>query len=311
MRILILGAGAMGGYFGGRLVEAGQDVTFLVRDGRKAALDKNGLVINSPACGDFQAPVNAITAKDLAGQAPFDIVVLACKAYDLDASIEAIASAVGPKTAVLPFLNGLAHMEVLNKRFGAERVLGGVVRISATLGADGTINHHNDWRFITVGEQTGEMSDRVTSFVAAFGETAVVAAAVPHIMQEMWDKVVQLCTIATMTCLMRATVREIILAGGADMMVETLEESAAIAEKVGRRPSAAFLERARKVLTDVNNGVSASMLYDIERGGPIESDHILGYMLNVAKQYGVRAHILEVAHLHLKSYEQRRAADRL
>ncbi|RBD11056.1 oxidoreductase, partial [Xanthomonas oryzae pv. oryzae] len=143
MHILILGAGGTGGYFGGRLAQAGVDVTFLVREARAAQLQADGLRIRSPL-GDAQLQVAHVTAQDLpalVAQRPFDLVILSCKAYDLDSAIDAIAQAVGEQTTVLPILNGLRHYAALDERFNAARVLGGLCFISATKGEHGEILH--------------------------------------------------------------------------------------------------------------------------------------------------------------------------
>ena len=186
MRILVLGAGAMGGYFGGRLVEAGADVTFLVREGRKKALGERGLVIDSPV-GNLAVPVHAITGAELASEKPFDVVLFTCKAYDLDDAVNAIAPAISDKTAVLPVLNGMSHMDVLNQRFGRDRVWGGLAKIAAQLLPDGTIKHLNDWRYLVFGTQSGEITPLVKDFSAAFGKTAAEAQAVANITHAMWE----------------------------------------------------------------------------------------------------------------------------
>lgn len=145
-------------YFGGRLAEAGADVSFLVRDGRKQKLDAEGLRIESPY-GDAHLQVKAIVAGDVTPD--FDFVILTCKAYDLSDAVDTIAGAVGPQTTVLPLLNGIAHMAVLNVRFGQNRVLGGSAKIQANVAAGGTVRQLNDWRYLTIGEQNGTMSKRV------------------------------------------------------------------------------------------------------------------------------------------------------
>src|SRR6476619_7075840 len=139
MRTLIVGAGATGGYFGGRLLEAGRDVTFLVRPRRAAQLAERGLVITSPV-GDVRLPTPPTVQAD-ALREPFDVVLLSCKAYDLDDAIASFAPAVGPETVILPLLNGMRHVDTLETRFGADAVLGGLCMISSTLDDDGTIRH--------------------------------------------------------------------------------------------------------------------------------------------------------------------------
>ncbi len=258
MRILCLGAGAIGGYFGGRLVEGGANVEFLVRENRQKQLRADGLRIESKY-GNVQVPVTAVTDKEAKG--PYDIVLLTCKAYDLPNAMATIAPFVGEKTAVLPLLNGVAHIEILNAKFGKERVLGGVAKIAATLTPDGLIKHLNDWRYITFGEQSGEMSPRVVQLKEAFDKTSVIASAVPHIMQAMWEKVVHLSTVAGMTCTMRASVGDIARTrDGSELMIELLERNAEIAGREGHRPSDAFLAEYRQLFNDRTSTYTASML---------------------------------------------------
>jgi 2-dehydropantoate 2-reductase len=306
MRILCLGAGAIGGYFGGRLVEGGANVEFLVRENRQKQLRADGLRIESKY-GNVQVSVTAVTDKEAKG--PYDIVLLTCKAYDLANALATIAPFVGAKTAVLPLLNGVAHIEILNAKFGKERVLGGVAKIAATLTPDGVIKHLNDWRYITFGEQSGEMSARVAQLKEAFDKTSVMASAVPNIMQAMWEKVVHLSTVAGMTCAMRASVGDIARTrDGTELMIELLERNAEIAGREGHRPSDAFLAEYRQLFHDQTSTYTASMLRDIERNGPVEADHILGFMLEKAKQHGVDPSLHRFIYVHLQAYEQRRAA---
>src|SRR5215470_17416960 len=153
MRFLMVGAGAIGGYFGGRLLEAGRDVTFLVRPGRAARLAANGLVLTSPA-GDASLPSPpTVLAPEL--RDAFDVVILTCKAFDLDAAIESVAPAVGPDTAVVPLLNGMRHLDELDARFGPARVLGGACFISARLDDAGRVVHASDFHRLAFGERSG------------------------------------------------------------------------------------------------------------------------------------------------------------
>jgi 2-dehydropantoate 2-reductase len=164
-KILVLGVGGIGSYFGGRLAESGADVTFLVREGRRKILSEHGLRIESPF-GDAQLAVKTAVVSEVTPI--YDAVVLTCKAYDLDAAVAAIAPAVAPTGYVLPFLSGLAHIHVLNRKFGRDRVLGGAAKIQSTLTPDGAVRQFNDWRTLTFGEQSGKMTDRVKERAALF-----------------------------------------------------------------------------------------------------------------------------------------------
>jgi len=310
MKILCLGAGAIGGYFGGRLVEAkAADVTFLVREGRRKQLAADGLRVES-TYGNFALPVATVGEGEI--KAPADYVLLTCKAYDLDSAIASIRPAVGPNTAVIPLLNGLSHMDTLNAAFGRERVLGGIAKIGITLQPDGLIRHLNDWRFLTYGEQDGVISPRAAALKAAFDKTSVVADAVPDITHQMWEKLVHLASIAAMTTLMRSNVGEIARApGGIALMQDMFARNAAIATKAGYPPSAGFMDTFNKLFADTTGTYTASMLRDIERKGPVEADHIIGFMLARAEEFGVDPSLHRIAYIHLKAYEQRRAAGRL
>jgi 2-dehydropantoate 2-reductase len=310
MRILVLGAGALGGYFGGRLLEAGLDVAFLVRDRRRAQLERDGLRIESPF-GALRRPVTPLSPRDAAHG--WDIVLLACKAYDLDDAIAAIRPAVDARTAVLPVLNGISHIGTLQRAFGAERVLGGIAKIQATLAPDGTVRHLNDWLWLTFGEMDGRMGGRVQALAdAAAGAAGMVAAAVPDIAFRLWEKLVHLGTSAVCTVLLRANVGEIARSpGGADLMRRVLERNAAIAAANGHPMRDAFLEEYRGLFSDPASAYSASILRDLEAGGRIEGDHILGVLLDAAKRAGVPHELHEAAFLNAKAYEQRRDAGRL
>src|SRR6185437_12146588 len=185
MRILVLGAGAVGGYFGGRLAEAGRDVSFLVRPARQAVLAERGLVVASPL-GDFRVTARTVAAERVDG--PYDLVLLTAKHYDLDAAIAAIGPAVGPATAILPLLNGLVHLDRLEAAVGAEHVLGGVAYVGAALTPEGGIRHHNRLSGIAFGERGGGRSARIEAIAAEFAGTKVEAPGEADILVDMWEK---------------------------------------------------------------------------------------------------------------------------
>ena len=309
-RILVLGAGGIGGYFGGRLAETGADVTFLVREGRRKILAEHGLQIESPF-GDAQLAVKTVVAPNLAPI--YDAVVLTCKAYDLDTAVAAIAPAVAPAGYVLPFLNGIAHIDVLNQRFGQHRVLGGTAKIQSTRTSNGAIRQFNDWRTLTFGEQSGEMTERVRALAALFAAAkGVEAFAVADIVQRMWEKLVHLSTAAAMTCLMRANVGEIVRTpNGRELFLDQLRCSAAIAATNGHAPSEDFMKSWEETFSQRDSQYETSMLRDVERGGPTEVEHVLGFMLNKAREANIAHRTLLLAYTHIKAFEQRHAAGRL
>ena len=305
MRILVLGAGAVGGYFGGRLAEAGVDVTFLVRTARAALLKENGLIIKSPT-GDLRLPVQVATEDMLAGK--FDLVLLTAKAYDLDQAIAAIRPAVGPGTAILPVLNGLGHLDRLDAAFGAQRVLGGVAYIGATLTVDGVVRHLNRIHGITFGERGGGVSERAEKIARAFVATRFDAWASDDILLDMWEKFVMITSLAGMNCLMRGLVGEIIAAeDGESLMLDLLGECQAVAASSGYPPRPQHQER-RMMLTERGSDNAASMLRDLEAGHRTESEAVLGDMLRRARALGIATPLLRIAACHLQVHEKRLAA---
>lgn len=304
MKILVLGAGGIGGYFGGRLAAAGADVTFLVRPRRAEQLKQNGLVIKSPR-GDLRLTIATVLAEQL--RPGYDLVFLTCKAYDLAAAVAAIAPAVGPHTALLPALNGVMHLDVLIDKFGEDCVLGGLAQIAVTLTPEGEIHHLSDFHALTFGEFPGRRSPRCEEFARLCASAGFTSRLSDYIRLELWEKFVFLCTLAAMTCLMRASVGAIARSeDGEALMREMLEECRKVAAASGYEPRPEVLARYAGLLSDRNSGFTASMLRDIERGGPTEGDHIVGDMLRRARQLRINAPLLRVAFSHLQAYEQGR-----
>ncbi len=312
MRVLVLGAGAVGGYFGGRLVEGGgcEEVAFLVRPGRKAALERDGLAIDSPH-GNFRGPVRAVLSEEAGTD--WDIALLSCKAYDLDGAIATLRPALGPRTGVVPLLNGMTHLETLQAAFGKARVLGGLARIFAALTPEGVVRHHGGQASIAFGELDGTLSDRVRGLAAAFEKApAAGGEASGTIRQLMWDKLVMLHTVAATSVLMRANVGEVARApGGIAWMGRLLDRNAAIAAAEGFALQPEALQQIRPMFENPKAKNQASMLHDLEAGGRIEADHILGFMLEAARRAGVEDALHETAYIHAKAFENRRDAGRL
>ena len=309
MKFLVLGAGAIGGYFGGRLAESGADVTFLVRPHRRSQLERDGLHIES-VLGNVVRPVRTVLADSVTPE--YDVVLLTCKAYDLQSSIEAIAPAVASHTAIVPLLNGLSHFAVLDAHFGASHVMGGTCMIDSTLGRDGIVHHGGTLQRLVFGERDGRRSPRAEAVAAVLAATTIDWSLSDDIEQVLWDKLVFLAALASVTCLFRANVREIMSApGGREAMERALAANAEIAAREGHTLSHSALDFARTRLTDPTGPWSASMLRDMENGGRVEADHIVGWMLDRARQHGVDDTLLSLAFTHLKAFEARRDAGRL
>ncbi|ATQ66659.1 MULTISPECIES: ketopantoate reductase family protein [Methylosinus] len=298
MRIAILGAGGVGGYYGGRLVEAGADVTFLLREARARLLAERGLVIESPL-GDARLSVKTATRVD----SPFDLVILACKAYDLDAALETIAGAVGPGTAILPLLNGLVHLDIVAERFPRAKVFGGVAQISSTLDENGVLHHFGERNRIIFGTRDGSRDARLAAVETAFANTPVEARHVDDIDRWMWEKFVLLAALAGITSLMRASLGDVLATpAGERLILQLRDECKRVARAEGWAPSPES-EALLAVLTERGSSLKASMLRDIERGAPTEGEHILGDMHARAVRAGIETPILEIALTHVRAYE--------
>lgn len=306
MRLLVVGAGAVGGYFGARLLEQGREVTFLVRPRRAALLAEHGLCVQSPL-GDVRIVAPPTVSADVLGPR-WDAILLSCKAYDLDDVIADIAPAMSAGACILPLLNGLGHLDVLEMRFGQRAVLGGQCVISTTLNDDGGILHLNTVHRLTFGERDGQSSARISGLTELFSGAKFDAVASPTIVQDMWEKWVTLATMAGATCLMRAPLGAINrAAGGRTFILGLLDEIAGIAANNGHTPRVAFMEDTRGFLTDANAEQTSSMYRDIVQGARIEADHIIGDLLRRAQRSGLPHQMLAIVYAHLTAYEQRQS----
>jgi 2-dehydropantoate 2-reductase len=306
VRFLIVGAGALGGYYGGMLVKGGADVTFLVRPQRAAQLAERGLIIKRPA-GEFHTPIKTVHAGGIEGC--YDIALLACKAYDLDTAIEDFAPALSPGGAILPVLNGINHVALLSDRFGAGRVLGGVTSFSVERTPEGDISvpgHATEQT--SFGELTGESSSRceaIRAVLAAGGAPSMVS---DHIIGEMWGKFSGFAAAAAIAVLTRARAGEIAAApAGPGFVAAALDECARVAAAEGYPPPAAVIDRYRRIYSQIGSGAAPSMLHDIENGRPTEGDHVVGDLVRRADRLGVEAPILRAALCNLQIYEAGRA----
>lgn len=312
MRTLVVGAGATGGYYGARLVEAGADITFLVRPARAAKLATAGLKVLSPHGDLHLREPRTVTAADLPQAGAFDLVLLSCKAYDLDAAIADVAPAVGEGTAILPVLNGMAHLDALDARFGAAKVLGGSCAIAATLTPDGTIRQMTEMGSITYGERDGGTSKRIEAVDAMMKRAApkLQPRLSDKIALEMWEKWVFLATLASGTTLMRAAIGDIVAApGGTALMTRLHEECTAIATASGFAPREKVAAGARAQLTAEGSTFTASMLRDIEGRGRVEADHVIGDLIARGQARGLATPMLDLAYTGLKAYEARQARE--
>lgn len=307
MHVLVLGAGATGGYFGVRMLEAGANVAFLVRPQRAARLSRSGLLVHA-VDGDIHSDIEAIS--QIPDGRAWDLVLLSCKAYDLPSAIEAIAPAVAGGARVLPVLNGIRHLDVLDQAFGRDSVLGGLCHISVDLNAEGAIRQVGSIARLTLGarEGTSPIDPAILQAMQAMPFEVVHSI---DVLSAMWQKFAFLSALAGITCLMRASIGEIAAAPeGADLIRWLYLECAEVARRSGHAPGDEAMAEAIEILGNAHSPLKASMLRDVERGGRTEAEHVLGDMLARANALGVDAPLLAAACVHLRVHEARLALNR-
>ncbi len=300
MRVLVLGAGATGGYFGARLIEAGVAVDFLVRPARAETLLKTGLRIHGTR-DDLRLDVNPLVT--LPESYACDLVLLSCKSYDLDSAISSVAPAMAAGARLLPLLNGLRHLDVLDRAFGAANVLGGLCHISVALQADGSIRQVGSVDRLTFGSRPGQptIPKSILLGLQSMNAESMVS---PNVVASMWNKFTLLTTLAGATCLMRASIGEIVATEeGADLIRKLYRECTAVAQRSGFAPTDDEASEALRILTAENSPLKASMLRDVERGHRTEVEHVPGDMLARAKSFGLDTPLLIAACTHLRVHE--------
>lgn len=303
MKILVLGAGATGGYFGGRLLESGADVTFLVRPGRAQQLRRDGLKVKSRFGNIDIANLSLIEE----AKSEFDLIILSCKAYDLNSAIESIAPAVGHNSMVLPLLNGMQHIEVLSQRFGEESVLGGCCVISSVLDEQGQINHLNANHSLRYGELSGVMSERLQELEEIISPCKFTSQASFAIVQDMWEKWVLIASLAALTTLMRASIGEVVRSPyGPQIAAALTDECLSILRAYGFEPEQSFVDALYTRTLDKTSTLTASMLRDIERGNNVEGQQILGDFIDKAMARELSVPLLQAAYCHVSAYQLRR-----
>jgi 2-dehydropantoate 2-reductase len=306
MRMLVVGAGSTGGYFGGRLAQAGRDVTFLVRPSRAAQLAERGLQILSPH-GDFTLRPQLVTADRIAGS--YDAILLTVKAFSLESALADMAPAVGPETMILPVLNGMRHVDIIADRFGKRTVVGCACKIVGSVDEQGRVVQHNLLHDIAYGEMDGEVSPRIERLDHFMRDAGFDAHLSPAIEQEMWEKWILLAGLGGINCLMRGTIGDVVQAPrGTDFALAVLDEIVAVVRAVGVPPSPEFGAAARALLTAAGSSLTSSMDRDLQKGVRIEADQIIGDLVERARAAGIETPLLGAIYAHLCVYQRRLAS---
>ena len=300
MKILIAGAGATGGYFGARLSQAGRDVTFLVRP-RRAEQLRDGLKLIGPE-GEETLAVRTVTADQI--KAPYDLVIIAVKAGALAPVLEQIAPAVGPETLILPFLNGMAHMPELNLRFGAERVLGGLVRVVTTVTESGAIHQLKPIATMDFGPQDGVAINKLEAIREQLDVPGYELTFATDIVDAMWKKWAFITAAGVVTCLMRGSIGDIIAAGGQTFIGQAIAETERVAAAAGHEVTATEHAATVQMLTEPGSVFTSSLYRDVAAGLPHEGEHLLGRFAEAAASLGLGAPLTDLALLQLRTHDR-------
>jgi len=304
MRILMAGAGATGGYFGARLAQAGQDVTFLVRERRYQQLQNNGLVLQTPQ-GTEKLQPQLTQASTLTGH--FDLIIVTVKSFTLDQVMEDIAPAVGPDTLIMPILNGMRHIATLQQRFGEDKVIGGLCKINATLGDQGDVIQMTPLHQLLYGALDGNNDERLQRVDAALRDCQVDTLFSDNIMDELWEKWLLLSTLGAVCCLARGDTRQILTVRGGEALLQGIfTEILSVITAEGYQPRPAVTARIFELLNNPATPMTSSMYRDLTQGYDIEADQIIGDLLLRAKRNGRATPLLNAVDVNLQVYLQQR-----
>ncbi|MGN8161404.1 ketopantoate reductase family protein [Pantoea sp. 22096] len=304
MRILMAGAGATGGYFGARLAQAGQDVTFLVRERRYQQLQNNGLVLQTPQGTETLQP-QLTQVSTLTGH--YDLIIVTVKSFALEQMMEDIAPAVGPDTLIMPILNGMRHIATLQQRFGEDKVIGGLCKINATLGEQGEIIQMTPLHQIFYGALDGNNDERLQRVDAALRDCQVDTLFSDNIMDELWEKWLLLSTLGAVCCLARGDTRQILTSRGGEALLQGIfTEILSVITAEGYQPRPAVTARIFELLNNPATPMTSSMYRDLTQGYDIEADQIIGDLLLRAKRNGLATPLLNAVDVNLQVYLQQR-----
>lgn len=298
MRVLVVGAGATGGVLGSRLVRAGVDVTFLVTPRRLQHLDAEGLVVVDRH-GATSVPVSAVTAAGLTGT--FDAVLLAVKEPSLDDAVDGLDRVLAPDGVVVPLLNGTDHVDRLHARFG-DHLLGGVMRVVATVDRAGRVVHLEPGVSVLLGELAGGTSARARRTAALLTVEGLRVTAVDDIVDRMWGKWAFIVAAGVVTCLLRNNVGNIVaVPGGVSTVLDAIAETEAVVAAAGHPASSDAHHATVRVLTAEGSTFTSSLYRDVVAGRAGETEHLLGSFQARARELGIATPLLDLALVQLRA----------
>ena len=301
MRIVVMGAGGVGGFFGAKLALSGNDVTFIARGRHLEAIRAQGLRVESGTGGMHVA--NARATDSLDELAPPDVVMFCVKLWDVESAARQIAPLLGERGVVIPFQNGLASHEILNRVVGADRVLGGVAYIAATIRAPGVIAHTGTMARLRIGAFPGGPARRAEEFASACKDAKIDVEVSPDIRRALWEKFCFLSAFAGCTCIARQPIG--VVRADPDLRA-TFEGAVAEAWSVGRAAGVLLADdyvKAQLTAVDMLPAeMKASMLHDLEAGRRLEAPWLSGAVVRMASEAGLTAPISRSLYAAVKPY---------
>jgi 2-dehydropantoate 2-reductase len=301
MRIAVMGTGGTGGYFGGLLARAGEDVTFIARGDHLEAIRKNGLTIKSVLAGDFSIPANA--TNNIHDIGPVDFVLFCVKAYDNTAAAEQIRPLTGPETVVLSVQNGIDNEQQIGDVIGPEHIVGCVSYVSSTIESPGVIAQMAGPGKIVLGEMQGGTSARTEALQSMLQNSGITAELHSDIQVALWQKFLAICGVNGITALTRLPMGEILACEETrNLMRGTMEEVEAVARASGAALPGDCVDQSMDLFSSLEPSIRGSMYYDLAAGRRLELDVLNGTLVRLGGEHGIPTPINFAIYAALKPY---------
>ena len=299
MRILVAGAGGVGGYFGGLLARSGQDVAFLARGPHLQAILENGLQVESAASGDFTVKVEAFERAD--GPRKADLILFCVKTYSNVEAMEAAAPAVGDGTTILTLQNGITSADELGSAFGREKVLPGLAYIETGIREPGVVAQTGGPCRIVFGELDGEISARAAGLACAFRKAGIEAQASDTILRELWNKFIFICALSGVTSVSRSHMDEVLAVPETSRLLRgVMEETAAVGRARGVDLEEDVVEQTMRRFGEFSSVLRSSMQRDLEAGKPLELEALNGAVARLGAELGIETPVNDFVYASLK-----------
>ena len=308
MKIVIIGSGGVGGYFGARLAASGEDVTFVARGAHLEALKNDGIKVLS-ALGDLHLPKVTVTS-DTRSIGTADVVMIAVKLWATEEAAQAAKPVIGPNTVAVSFQNGVVAVDTLLPVLGREHVMGGVANIAALIEAPGVIRHNGNMATLFFGELDGNPSARSKALHDACIKAGIKAELVGDIHKAIWEKYVRLVTMSAMTALTRMPIGPIRSDPDARALLQmVMEEVIAIGRARGARLEPDIVPGQMKIIDGYPPGMVASMCGDLRRGNRLELPWLSGLVAKSGQELGIPTPANQFVYAALKLYANGRPAE--